>query len=440
MIDATLLRAKELKELLTDFVFDAEGELAIALETYSAEQMSRAKQSEMNQKNLLVDRFIVEGTINEKSPIDLFLEEEKDLSNRDRQLLKSWQRSFVGIFAIVEIIADGFKLMNWTTAKHYLVKPNNLPTLESMKRYKIGEILLAQIAPINENEWMFSSACTTLGKLGKPKLAVAIGNFKKSYPNYLYSDAPELLEQAWKSVEQYNEEFLEFFGSDRLTLSGYELNKKLSQFQEKTTQKRLDSAGIDRTKSIEELAENAGLSPEELESLQSAIEEEKKVRASNSNKMVQPQIELPAQLKKAEQVTVITHPRWGQMFLPTYQKLQDLLQSEDYKDSPDVHKLIRHYLDSPEINSFIWRDLANNYPQQLEAVLTKVLERPNFKLERDFNRLMQEYNKPLEPELPEIASVPLHIHTLFQDAVIEVQKTKSKDKANQKKAGKGFQK
>jgi hypothetical protein len=440
MIDATLLRAKELKELLTDFVFDAEGELAIALETYSAEQMSRAKQSEMNQKNLLVDRFIVEGKINEKSPIDLFLEEEKDLSDRDRQLLKSWQRSFVGIFAIVEIIADGFKLMNWTTAKHYLVKPNNLPTLESMKRYKIGEILLAQIAPINENEWMFSSACTTLGKLGKPKLAVAIGNFKKSYPNYLYSDAPELLEQAWKSVEQYNEEFLEFFGSDRLTLSGYELNKKLSQFQEKTTQKRLDSAGIDRTKSIEELAENAGLSPEELESLQSAIEEEKKVRASNSNKMVQPQIELPAQLKKAEQVTVITHPRWGQMFLPTYQKLQDLLQSEDYKDSPDVHKLIRHYLDSPEINSFIWRDLANNYPQQLEAVLTKVLERPNFKLERDFNRLMQEYNKPLEPELPEIASVPLHIHTLFQDAVIEVQKTKSKDKANQKKAGKGFQK
>jgi DNA-binding Xre family transcriptional regulator len=256
----------------------------------------------------------------------------------------------------------------------------------------------------------------------------------------LYSDAPELLEQAWKSVEQYNDEFLEFFGSDRLTLSGYELNKKLAEFQEKITQKRLDAAGIDRTKSLEELAENAGLSSEELESLEAAIKEEEKVRADNPNKMVQPQIELPAQLKKAERVTVITHPRWGQMFLPTYQKLQDLLSSEGYKNSPDLHKLIRHYLESPEINSFIWQDLANNHPQQLEAVLLEVLERPNFKLERDFNSLMQEYNKPLEPELPEIASVPLHLHTLFQDAVIEVQRSKSKDRVNQKKASKGFQK
>lgn len=440
MIDATLLRAKELKDLLTDFVFDAEGDMAIALETYSAEQMSRAKQSEMNQKNLLVDRFIVEGKINEKSPLDLFIEAESNLSKSDRQLLKGWQRSIVGLFAIAEILADGFKLMNWTTAKHYIVKPNNLQTLESMKRYKVGEILLTQIAPIRENEWMFSSACTTLGKLGKPKLAVAIGNFKKSYPNYLYSDAPDLLEQAWKSVEQYNDEFLEFFGSDRLTLSGYELNKKLTQFQEKITQKRLDAAGIDRTKSLEELAENAGLSSEELESLEAAIKEEEKFRADNPNKMVQPQIELPAQLKKAEQVTVITHPRWGQMFLPTYQKLQDLLSSQDYKTSPDVLKLIRHYLESPEINSFIWQDLANNYPKQLEAVLIEVIERPNFQLERDFKALMQEYNKPLEPELPEIASVPLHLHTLFQDAVIEVQKSKSKDRVNQKKAGKGFQK
>jgi len=38
-----------------------------------------------------------------------------------------------------------------------------------------------------------------MGKLGS-KLAVAIGNFKENYKTALYSDAPELLEQAWQSA------------------------------------------------------------------------------------------------------------------------------------------------------------------------------------------------------------------------------------------------
>jgi len=57
-------------------------------------------------------------------------------------------------------------------------------------------------------------------------------------------------------------------------------------------------------------------------------------------------------------------------------------------------------------------------------VLQTVLKRPNFQLDRDLDALLQEFNKPTE--LPEIASVPLHLDNLFQAAVAEVDKTKSK--------------
>lgn len=51
---------------------------------------------------------------------------------------------------------------------------------------------------------------------------------------------------------------------------------------------------------------------------------------------------------------------------------------------------------------------------------------------------MKEFKKPTEPELPESASVPLHLHNLFQEAVLEVNKDKSKNKASKKPSTKGF--
>jgi len=64
-------------------------------------------------------------------------------------------------------------------------------------------------------------------------------------------------------------------------------------------------------------------------------------------------------------------------------------------------------------------------------VLQTVLKRPNFQLDRDLDALLQEFNKPTEPELPEIASVPLHLDNLFQAAVAEVDKTKSKSNSKE---------
>lgn len=51
--------------------------------------------------------------------------------------------------------------------------------------------------------------------------------------------------------------------------------------------------------------------------------------------------------------------------------------------------------------------------------------------------LLQDYGKVLEPDLLETASVPVHLHQLFQEAVQEVRKNQ-KPKAKPKR-GKGFQ-
>jgi len=435
-------RAHQLKQDLIDFVLDAEGELAESLETYAAAH-SRPGRNDHVQQDLIIDAFLTEGRVGDQTPLDLFLENHPELSQSDRNLVISWRRSFIGLFAVTQILSDGFKLMNWLTAKQYIVKPNDPQTLKEIVRFKEGEILLTRIAPATDTYWMFSGPYTPMGKLGKPKLAVAIGNFKENYKNALYSDAPELLEQAWQSVEQYHQEFLDFFGSEEVTMPGYQLNKKIAEFQEVMTQRRLAAAGIDTSKSLAEVAQEAGIGEEEIKAAAEEAGADSKVVAqlidSKSNtKMVTPKIDLPAEIKKAQQVTALTHPRWGQMFIPTYNQFKALLEAEDWQSIEGSEKLVRYYIENSSINAFIWQRLAQQYPTQLEKVLQTIMNRPDFQLEPNLDALLQEFNKLTEPELPEIASVPLHLHNLFQEALVEVNKSNSKTKSK-KKTGTGFQ-
>ncbi|MEH1843641.1 MAG: hypothetical protein V7L25_01135 [Nostoc sp.] len=441
-MDAILERSHELKQALVDFVLDAEGELAQALETYAAAQLRRGS-GDSTQQDLIIDSFLTAGKVGDRSPLELFIESNPNLDQSDRKLINSWHHSFIGLFAITNILPDGFELTNWLTDKRYIVKPNNTQTLQAISRLKVGEILLTRISPVIDSYWMFSGPYTMMGKLGKPKLAVAIGNFKENYKSNLYSDAPDLLEEAWQSVAQYHQQFVDFFGTDEITLPGYQLNKKIAEFQELITEQRFAAAGIDTSKSLAEVAEAAGITDEEIKAAadefgadSNAVSQMFNNKSGNS-KMVMPKVDLPAELKKAEQVTALSHPRWGQTFLPTYSKIQAILSAEDWLSVQGAEKLIRYYLEDKSINAFIWYRLAQQYPTQLENVLQKYLQRP-FHLESDLDALLQEFNKPIEPELPEIASVPIHLHNLFQEALGEVNKSKPKGKG-QKKSAKGFQ-
>jgi hypothetical protein len=432
---------QELRNDLIDFVYDAEGEIAAALETYAAENAPKTQgRFDRNLYNLTVDSFATEGEVNGTTPIDLYLAKTPELSQRDRALVKSWQASFLGLFEVKERQDSSAILMNWLTTKHYRVSLKESSDNPIFDRLQSGEIVLARLAPLTEDCWIFFGSLAIKGKLGKPKLAVAVGEFKDNYPDSLYGDAPDLLEKAWQSVVEYHEEFVRYFGRDRLTMSGYELNQKIGDLYQKLSQKRLEQAGIDRSKSFQDLATEAGTSTDEIKA--AAIEEgaeaslvEKALDSKTVEAMVTPKVDLPDEIKNAEQVAAFSHPRWGQIFLPTYPKLQHYLSSNTPEDREKAKILLQKYLDEPKYNTYIWQQLKAESAQPLESLLKETLNNPDFSLDRDFESLLQTHNKPLAPKLPESASVPKHLDDLFKEAIAQVQKSKSKTKKNKKKKG-----
>ena len=129
--------------------------------------------------------------------------------------------------------------------------------------------------------------------------------------------------------------------------------------------------------------------------------------------------------------------KWGQMFLPNFAKFTNLLVEENAEDQETNNRLINKYLQQPEANYYIWQQLKQEYALNLEKLLQDYTKKNDFNLDEDLDNLLLQYNKISVPELPAIASVPIHLNNLFEAAVAQVQKTKSKTKKKKQK-NKGF--
>ncbi len=442
MFDPLFIHAGELWRSLIDSTEGDNGDISTAFATYTAKQLKRNPQLDSGQRKLLLHRFAIEGQIQNKTPLELFLANGVDLTPVDRQLVSSWQRSFVGLLAIVQVYPNGLEVMNWLTAKHYRIQFTDLESQTAMTRLKVGDIIIAQLSPIVGIDWAIFAPYVALGRLGKPKLAVAVGTFRQNYPHYLYPDARELLDAAWESVAVYHDRFVEFFGSDEITLTGKELEPRIAEFQAWMVDRQLATAGIDPNKSLEELAADNGASADEVRSIAITLgltdDTTSLEQPATNGKMIPPNVELPPQFKHAAAVTALSHPYWGQMFLPDYGRLKSLLANLDTipLTSGDII-FIDKSLKDPQMNAFVWRRLANEFPQQLQTALCQTLNRSDFILATDLDPLLTQLHKYLEPDLPDLASVPIHLHELFQSAVLEVSKDKVKAKLPPKKAGFG---
>ena len=82
-----------------------------------------------------------------------------------------------------------------------------------------------------------------------------------------------------------------------------------------------------------------------------AVGEESKVaknllQSSQSLKMVVPKVKLPDELRQAEAVTVLIHPRWGETFLTDYSRLEALLEKASATDEETtlIDRLVLKYL------------------------------------------------------------------------------------------------
>src|SRR4030043_1480562 len=104
-----------------------------------------------------------------------------------------------------------------------------------------------------------------------------------------------------------------------------------------------------------------------------------------------PEMNFPKELLKSKDVGIVFDELSGQHYLANYGIILSVFQS------PDEVKIQRHkrdiliFLEDQTISPYVLKRLFFRFPQNAEAIIRKILNRPEFILEKDFDSLMDEF-------------------------------------------------
>jgi hypothetical protein len=172
------------------------------------------------------------------------------------------------------------------------------------------------------------------------------------HPELAFRDNEERIKKGYELQKKDRELFIEYFRSDEVLTEGRKLPDLTSEFMDY------------RLNKVEKLFPE-GYKP--------------------------PEMHFPQELLKSKDVGIVFDELSGQHYLVNYGTILSVFQS------PDEGKIQRHkkdiliYLKDQTISPHVLKRLFFRFPQNAEFIVRRVLNRPEFHLERDFDSLMDEF-------------------------------------------------
>ena len=282
--------------------------------------------------------------------IDRFLAETSDLSEEEKVIVLRWKDPVVGLFQVKSTLADGFVAENLINEVDYTIKPTTIPQrLERLARP--GAFFRAKIIPVNDKEYIFSGAQEFLDTSEK-EILKAVASLQIKNPKFAFRDNEEKIRRGFELQKEDRELFIEYFGSDEVLTEGRKLPALAAEFMNY----RLSKV----TKPLPE-----GYKP--------------------------PEMHFPKGLLKSKDVGIVFDELSGQHYLINYGIILNVFQSPDELKIPRYKRDILTYLEDQTISPHVFRRLLFKYPQNAEFIIRKILDRPEFSLEKDFDSLMDEF-------------------------------------------------
>ena len=290
-------------------------------------------------------RFLDNSTI-----LDRYVSETPDLSETEKAVVLKWKDPVVGLFQVKRTLPDGFVAENLINEVDYTIKPTTIPQpLEQLARP--GAFFKAKIIPASDSEYIFSGVQEFLD-ISEKEILKRVAQIQMKNPQFAFRDNEERIRRGFELQKEDRELFIEYFGSDEVLTEGRKLPTLAAEFMDYRLSKL--------TKPIPE-----GYKP--------------------------PEMHFPKGLLKSKDVGIVFDELSGQHYLVNYGIILNVFQS------PDEAKIQRHkrdiltYLEDQTISPHVLKKLFFKSPQNAEAIIRKILDRPEFSLEKDFDSLMDEF-------------------------------------------------
>ena len=192
-----------------------------------------------------------------------------------------------------------------------------------------------------------------------------VASFQMKHPEFAFRDNEERIRRGFELQKKDRELFIEYFGSDEVLTEGRKLPALAAEFMDY----RLSKV----TKPLPE-----GYKP--------------------------PEMHFPKGLLKSKDVGIVFDELSGQHYLVNYGIILNVFQSPDEVKIQRYKRDILTYLEDQTISPHVLKRLFFRFPQNAEFIIRKVLDRPEFSLEKDFDSLMDEF----KPSFKGKKDIPIH--------------------------------
>ncbi len=282
--------------------------------------------------------------------IDRFLAETPSLSEKERAVVLRWRDPVVGIFQVKKILPDGFVAENLINEVEYNIKPTTIP--RQLEQLAVpGAFIKAKIIPAGNEEYIFSGVQNFLD-IPEKEILKSAASIQREDPSLAFRDNEERIRNGFEIQRRERALFIEYFGGDEVLAAGSELNDLWSGFMDFKLKKR-----------------------------------GKPVPAGYTA----PKMEFPRGLLKSKDVGIVFEEVTGQHYLINYGLVLDIFRNPEESKIRRYSEEIMIYLEEDAVPPGILRRIFFRYPQNAEFILRKILERPEFDLQRDFDSLMDEF-------------------------------------------------
>lgn len=157
--------------------------------------------------------YIFERNLENKSILQLYLENNKKVSASVKKIIKALMQSISSIFEIKRVLQNGFELNNIINEKTYSVV--SLVKMTTFRGIGAGQYVVARIFKFEEAYYLLEISGVLPATRRDDALRYSVAKIIQN-PELVYLDNPQKQKEIEKEIKEIYNKFMDFFGKDEI--------------------------------------------------------------------------------------------------------------------------------------------------------------------------------------------------------------------------------
>lgn len=316
-----------------------------------------AKNADTSRIQALLIPYIAERrlTKDRKTVIELFLDNTKNITDIEKEILEGLSKSFSSVFEIRRVLSSGFEL--YGLVDEMLYKVLSLVKMNNYRGITPGQYAVCRIFPF-KNEYYLLEISNVISSLNREEVfKYAIAKIIEK-PEDAYENNPKKLKQIEDLVMDFGKKFIECFDSNEIITTNQYADNIINLFNAYCDEGTLPNKE-DIEANIKQIENNRYFTVSDFKN-------------SYSNFM-EKSLEGFASHSSTYDIGIIYDKNLGLFVLPFYQTFCKIFEVEDYKSVQGYKDCIKNFLENDKVPADIIKNIAGKYPNFMERV-NEILE------------------------------------------------------------------